>query len=708
MAELKDSKKLNKTLGAFDVFAIATGAMFSSGLFLLPGLAASVTGPSVFLAYLVSGILVIPTMLSKAELGTAFPRAGGTYYIIDRTLGPLMGSIGGFGSWLSLVFKSAFALIGMGAYISIFFEVPITPVAVMLTLAFGALNIFGAKETSRLQNILVITLLSVMAFYLVQGFSYLFSLDMLDIHREKFTPFFKDGMQGFFATVGMVFVSYAGLTKVVSVAEEVEDPDKNIPRGMFLSILTAIVVYVAGVILMTSVLEPEAFYKDLTPVATAGNVFLNWLPGDTSLILVVIAAIAAFASTGNAGIMSASRFPLAMGRDKLVHSNFSKLGKFDTPVYSIVATTGMMVFLLLVFNVKEVAKLASAFKLLLFGLLNLAVIVMRESQIEEYDPGYTSPFYPWVQMLGMLTSGLLILEMGILSILFTVAITIMSVAWYYYYAYGKIDRQGAIFHVSERLAQYKDRGLEHEMRHILQEKGLRDEDPYELVVSKATILDVTDKQTTYEDIVKKACTTLATKVSMDKEELIKAFNKEDDFGALSIGKGAALNHTRIPVEAEPELFIVRIKNVLVTRDTCFEDDTEDQEKHKFYALFFLVSSEKDATQHLRFLAHMAEMIDHENFFERWISAKDEAELREVLLRNERFINIFVRSDDKTAKLIGKKVHEIDLPGESLVAILKRGESVNIPHGNTEIREGDKLSIIGQIEDIKQIKELKGK
>lgn len=200
--------------------------MFSSGLFLLPGLAASVTGPSVFLAYLVSGILVLPTMLSKAELGTAFPRAGGTYYIIDRTLGPLMGSIGGFGSWLSLVFKSAFALIGMGAYISIFFDVPITPVAIILSIAFGALNIIGAKETSKLQNILVIILLSVMAFYLVQGFSHLFSLHTLDIQREKFTPFFKDGMPGFFATVGMVFVSYAGLTKVVSVAEEVEDPDK--------------------------------------------------------------------------------------------------------------------------------------------------------------------------------------------------------------------------------------------------------------------------------------------------------------------------------------------------------------------------------------------------------------------------------------------------------------------------------------------------
>ncbi len=708
MPKLEDSKKLKKQLGAFDVFAIATGAMFSSGLFLLPGLAASETGPSVFLAYLVSGLLVVPTMLSKAELGTAFPRAGGTYYIIDRTLGPLMGSIGGFGSWLSLVFKSAFALIGMGAYISIFFDVPITPVAIILTIAFGALNVFGAKETSKLQNILVITLLSVLAFYLVQGFSYLFSLDMLDVHREQFTPFFKNGMQGFWATVGMVFVSYAGLTKVVSVAEEVEDPDRNIPRGMFLSILTAIIVYVAGAYLMTAVLDPSEFMRDLTPVATSGEVFLTWLPGDTGLILIVIAAIAAFASTGNAGIMSASRFPLAMARDKLVHPKFSKLGKFETPTISIIATTGMMVFLLLVFNVKEVAKLASAFKLLLFGLLNLAVIVMRESQIEEYDPGYKSFFYPWMQMIGMLASGLLIFEMGILSILFTIGIMILSVAWYYYYAYSKIDRQGAIFHVTERLGQFKDRGLEHEMRHIMKEKGLRDEDPYELVVSRAAVCEVTESSVTYQDVVDMACTNLAEKAGISEKTLHQAFDTVDNFGAIPIGNGAALNHARLDIDADPELVIVRIKDGLEIKSEYYNSLVNEHTEYgeKLHAIFFLVSPEDRATQHLRFLAHTAEKIDQDDFLERWIKAKDEAELREVLLRNERFTNIIIRSDDDTKRMVGKKISEIELPGESLVTILKREGKINIPHGYTVIEEGDRLSIVGDPEDISEIKKFK--
>lgn len=699
------SKKLNKQLGAFDVFSIATGAMFSSGLFLLPGIAAGETGSSVFLAYLVSGLLVIPTMLSKAELATAFPRAGGTYYIIDRALGPMMGSIGGFGSWFSLVFKSAFALIGMGAYISIFFDVPITPIAIILTLSFGALNVFGAKETSRLQNILVITLLAIMAFYLVQGFSHLFSIGILDVHREQFTPFFTNGFQGFFGTVGMVFVSYAGLTKVVSMAEEVEEPDRNIPRGMFISIFVAIFVYVSGVYLMTSVLDPTAFREDLTPVATAGDVFLTWLPGDSGLILVVIAAISAFASTGNAGIMSASRFPLAMSRDKLVHPVFSRIGRFSTPTISVIVTTGMMLLLLLVFNVDEVAKLASSFKLLLFGLLNLAVIVMRESKIQEYDPGYKSSFYPWMQILGMLTSGILIFEMGTVSIVFTVVVTVLSVIWYYYYAYGKIDRQGAIYHVHERLGQHKDGGLEREMRRILQEKGLKKEDPYELVISRADIWDLEERDTGYSEILDKACQNLSSKLAVSREDLFEAFNKMDEFGMIPIGNGASLNHTRLDMDINPEMFIVRIREGLQPQSgQSFSD--EDGSGQELYAFFFLVSSEKKATQHLRFLAHIAEMIDKEDFLEKWINARDEGELRKLLLRDERFITVRVRSENRSSQLIGKKISEIDLPGESLITIIKRRGGIVIPRGYTEIMENDELFIIGEIKDIEGLKELK--
>jgi len=137
---------LKKSLTLYDVYAISTGAMFSSGFFLLPGIAAAETGPSVVLAYFVAGLLILPAMLSLAELSTAMPKSGGTYYFLDRSLGPLAGTAGGLGTWLALVFKSAFALIGMGAYLVIWVDLPVQPVAIALTVAFTAVNIIGPKS----------------------------------------------------------------------------------------------------------------------------------------------------------------------------------------------------------------------------------------------------------------------------------------------------------------------------------------------------------------------------------------------------------------------------------------------------------------------------------------------------------------------------------------------------------------------------------
>jgi len=706
LPKLEESKKLQKELNLFDVYAIATGAMFSSGFFLLPGIAAAETGPSVFLAYLVSGLLILPTMFSVAELSTALPRAGGTYYIIDRSLGPLMGSIGGFGSWLALVLKSAFALIGMGAYIAIFYEVNITVVALGLTLAFGLLNIVGAKETTTLQKVLVAALVTIMFGYIIQGVSHLLSMDILGITEEQFSPFFTNGARGFFATVGMVFVSYAGLTKVASIAEEVKNPDRNIPLGMFLSVLSAIVVYVVGVYLMVAVLEPEAFRQDLTPVATAGREFMTWLPGDVGLILIVIAAIAAFASTGNAGIMSASRYPMAMARDSLFEERFANLGRFNTPQNSILATVALMIFFLLAFNVESVAKLASAFQLLLFALLNLGVIVMRESRIDEYDPGFNSPWYPWLQIAGIVFSIVLIFEMGILSILFTVAVSVFSVGWYYYYAHGKIERTGAIFHVHARLGKKQDSGLEREMRGILREKGLREEDPYEQVVTKAAVIDETNTELSYKTVIRHACSVFSERLGMDEDELVEQFCDTQDKGTIPVGNGAAINHIRVEEDCPSEMVLVRIPEKIAVStkgfDVLDEDETGDVERLR--AIFFIVSSLENSSQHLRIIAHLAEMIDSRHFLERWKSASDESELREILLRDERFINITISKDNATRALIGKKIMEVDLPGESLITILKREGNIKIPHGSTILEEHDELSIIGEVDDIIKIKE----
>lgn len=706
MPEMNKKKRLKKELSLFDVYAISTGAMFSSGFFLLPGLASAEAGPAVVLAYFIGGIMVLPAMLSAAELSTAMPRAGGPYYYLDRSLGPMVGTVGGLGTWFALIFKSAFALIGMGAYLSIFMDVPIKPIAIGFTLAFMILNIVGVKKSGQVQGLLVVTLIGILIFFVVFGLFEVFSLDVGEINRQQFVPFLPFGTEGLISTVGLIFVSYAGLTQVASVSEEVKNPDRNIPLGMLLSLLTATFIYVLGVYVMVALLDPNALREDLTPVATAANVFLDWMPFSSGVILIVIAAMAAFASTGNAGIMSAARYPFAMARDRLVWKAFSKIGKFKTPTVSILITSAVMIFFILVLDVSDIAKLASAFMLLIFGFLNVAVIIMRESRIDEYDPGFRSPFYPWVQIAGIIVTIWLIAEMGWISILFTTGMILSCVFYYFQFIKGKIDREGAIYHVHARLGKYRYEALEKEMRGIMREKGLRKDDPYDKVTGRALVFDYEESNVEYMNLIEKVSGGLSERIELTKNELIKYFTEEAPEKMIPIGKNTALKHIRLDMDMESEMALVRFKKGAYFKKEEFESIEEGRKDKRLYAMIFLVSSKRKSGQHLRILAHLAEMIDSIDFTERWLKARNPADLREILLRDERFINIVIRRGDITEKMIGKSIKEIELPGESLITIIKRKGEIIFPHGKTIIRESDELSIIGEKQDIRELSDIK--
>jgi len=691
---------LEKSLTLFDVYAISTGAMFSSGFFLLPGIAAAETGPSVILAYLVAGLLILPPMFSMAELSTAMPKAGGAYYFLDRSLGPLAGTVGGLGTWLALVFKSAFALIGMGAYLAIFFDVPIKPLAAALTVAFAALNVFGAKETSGLQRVLVAILVSVLVFYLVQGFIAVSGLESGRV-RDQVLPAFPFGATGFASTIGLVFVSYAGLTKVASVAEEVQDPDRNIPLGMVLSLITATAIYVLGVFVMVTVLDADALRSDLTPVATSGELFMNWLPGATGLILIVVAAIAAFASTGNAGILSASRYPLAMARDRLVPAGFSKLGRFGTPTLSILVTAGLMVLIIFGLSEEGVAKLASAFQLLIFALLNLAVIIMRESGIPSYAPGFRSPLYPWMQAAGIVIALLLIAEMGNLSILFTAAIVVAGIGWYFYYAQQYVAREGAIYHLFARLGQFRYEGLDSELHTILEEKGVGDASDFDRLVARASVIHL-DEPKLYDDVVHDVAAHLAETTGLDASKMAQGFLEGSQYSGITVSHGTAQPYSLTAEIEQEELVMVHCQSGICVE---FEDDDEVVHTEPVYAFFFLLSPKTDQSQHLRTQATLANRTDEESFLIEWRAASNEQELKETLLHHERYVSLHLLSGTSTEDFIGQRVADLNIPAGNLVALVRRNGQIHIPNGSTALSEGDRITVIGDPAGINRLYEL---
>jgi len=157
MAILSKKKQLKKDLTLFNIYTIATGATIASGFFLLPGLAFAEAGPAMVLSYIIAAIPVIPALFSTSELATAMPRAGGVYFFLDRSMGPMLGTIGGIGTWIALILKTSFALVGIGAYLSLFFpDISMLPLAIGFALIFGIINLFGAKKSGSFQSILVI------------------------------------------------------------------------------------------------------------------------------------------------------------------------------------------------------------------------------------------------------------------------------------------------------------------------------------------------------------------------------------------------------------------------------------------------------------------------------------------------------------------------------------------------------------------------
>jgi amino acid transporter len=256
-------KQLERDLGLGAVFAISIGAMIGSGIFILPALALEIAGPSVVFAYLLAGLLVVPAALSKSEMATAMPEAGGTYIYIERGMGPLLGTVAGVGTWFSLSFKGALALVGGVPYLLLLFDLPLKPVALGLAGLLILVNVVGAKQTGRLQVIIVVTMLAALSWFVAGSAS--------SVQRTNFEPFLTGGPGGLLAATGLVFVSYAGVTKVASIAEEVEDPDRNIPLGILGSLGFTTLLYVLIVAIMVGVTEAGVVAGSDVPVADAAH-----------------------------------------------------------------------------------------------------------------------------------------------------------------------------------------------------------------------------------------------------------------------------------------------------------------------------------------------------------------------------------------------------------------------------------------------------
>ncbi|WP_157533026.1 APC family permease, partial [Haloferax profundi] len=319
-------EELAKDLGPLAALTIGIGTMIGAGIFVLPGAAVQQAGPLAAAAFVLGGVIALLTAASASELGTAMPKSGGAYYYINHALGPLFGSVAGWGNWMGLAFASAFYMTGFGQYVATFLTVPSLSLAgvtisgvKLVALAGGGLFVFinyvGAKETGKLQNAIVLILLAILAVFTLFG--------LLNADIAKLQPFVPPdkGVSPLLPVTGLIFVSYLGFVQITSVAEEIKNPGKNLPRAVLGSVIIVTAVYALVLVTVLAAVDNSLVAGNETAVVDVARTLI----GPLGAAAMLFGGLLATASSANASILASSRINFAMGRDRIVSEELNEI-----------------------------------------------------------------------------------------------------------------------------------------------------------------------------------------------------------------------------------------------------------------------------------------------------------------------------------------------------------------------------------------------
>ncbi len=415
---------LSRDLGFFAALSVGVGTMIGAGIFVLPGIVANMAGPAVLLSFIICGLIAAVIALCMAELSTGMPYSGGGYLFMVRAFGPLVGTIMGWSLWLSLVFASAFYMIGFGHYVSDALGASPAIIALVITAFLGLLNFIGAKETGGTQTVIVGVLLFILVAFV--------SRSLFDVDTEKLTPFFPPGIgyAGILVTLPILFITFMGFAEIAAISEEIRNPKKNLPLSLIGSVVIVTVLYCAVVfcILGLRSYNDPSMAKETVLMDLARQVM-----GKGGYILVLIGGILATVSSANASVLAASRVNFAMGRDQLMPDWLNQIhSRFKTPYRSIVATTGLTMLLLVLLggHLELLAEVAGFLSLVLYSLITLACIIMRHTRLDWYKPNFRVPGYPVVPLLGLFGCIFVIVNTSRVSLIIGNMIIAASFIWY--------------------------------------------------------------------------------------------------------------------------------------------------------------------------------------------------------------------------------------------------------------------------------------
>ncbi len=424
-----DSKNVTfaRDLGLFDATMLGVGAMIGAGIFVLTGIAAGEAGPGSILSFALNALVTLLTAFAYAELASAIPRAGGGYSYVRMAFPGAAGFVAGWILWFAYTVACSLYALGFAGYswevlhryIPIFTEMvnnligqhrAVLVITLLIGSGFTWLNIRGAEVTGKTENYLTISKIIILTIFITFGLMVVF--DEPSRIAESFTPFLPKGLGGVFVAMGLTFIAFEGYDLIATVAEEIKDPEKNIPKATFISLGVTVPIYLLILFVSLAAIDPGDLtsweflgkFKE-TAIVRAAESFMP----SFGVALIVAGGLLSTMSALNATVMAASRVAFSMSRDMWLPSAVSKIHvKRRTPHVAIILTGIILIIMALTLPIEAVGSAASLIFLLTFALVNLSVIVLRR-KYPEIPRKYKVPFYPYIPIAGFVLNILLAL-----------------------------------------------------------------------------------------------------------------------------------------------------------------------------------------------------------------------------------------------------------------------------------------------------------
>jgi amino acid transporter len=400
-------------MGLLDVTMIGVGAMIGAGIFVLTGIAAGVAGPALLLVFFLNGIVALLTAMTYAELGSAFHDAGGGYLWVKSSLPDPNGFLSGWMSWFAHAVACSVYALGFGAYFRLVLEAAGVPafhwggmslekwLAAATTLLFAFINYRGASETGKAGNVVTVGKVAVILAFIAAG---LWVMSGRPDWRLAFEPFLERGWGGVFAAMGLTFIAFEGYEIIAQTSEEVEEPKRNVPRAIFLSLLIVVPIYLLVALVAIGAVSPPAGQSAVAFLAEEKEIALvraadQFVRGGG--IVLLIGGLLSTVSALNATIYSSSRVAFAMARDANLPQVIGRVHAVrSTPHVAVALSAVIVIGMALLLPIEDVAAATDVMFLLLFVQVNVAVIRLRRRR-PDLDRGFRVPLMPVVPVVAI-------------------------------------------------------------------------------------------------------------------------------------------------------------------------------------------------------------------------------------------------------------------------------------------------------------------